>query len=157
MFYFIRKIVFNGSVGVEYIKNPTKTLELDLTKDQQKQLQDYLTVSQQLRYKMLTGFEGKTIIPPRFFSNNDNLSHSFACFGFENIYDYLEGIYHSDLNRQLDRTIKLSCSILNWTISELRVVESNLQELDYKLIESLWLSSYPIGPVVPEDSLIMKL
>ncbi len=156
MFYFIRKIVFNGSVGVEYIKNPTKVLELNLTIDQQRQLQNYLTTSQQIRYKMLTEFEEKTIIPPRFFSNNDNLRYGFACFGFKNIYDYLERIYHSSLNKDLERLLKASSLILNWEISDLQVVESDPQDLNYKSIELLWLRAYPIGPVVPENSLLVK-
>ncbi len=157
MFYFIRKIVFNGDIGIEYIKNPTKILELGLTRVEQKHLQDYLTVSQQIRYKMLTEFDENTVIPAKFFSNNVNLKQSFSCFGFNNIYDYLERIYYSDLNSCLEKNLKISAEILNWTVSDLKVLESVPIELDYSSVELLWLNSYPVRPVIPEDSLVMKL
>lgn len=156
MFYFIRKIIFKGRIGVEYVKNPTKVLELNFSKEQQKQLQQYLTFSQRIKHKMLTEFDEKSIVPAKFLTKQDNFHYSFACFGFSNIYDYLEKFHHTEITQQFIQSLKSVSTILDWDVSELRIYDRQIINLDFDETEKLWLKSYSISPVVPEDSLFMK-
>lgn len=150
MFYFTRKIVFNEQIGSEYFENPTKFLELKFSVEDQETLYNYLTASQRLRYKILTSFEDDELVPFKFFTDPAKPLKGYVCLGVKDVYDFIDKIYYSDEQGIMEEHLSRCAKVMNWSISELQIYDSELLSLTFKDVENFWLEGYSIVPIMPK-------
>jgi hypothetical protein len=145
MFYFIRRIRFSQKVNSSYFSNPTKFLELSLTDSDQDLLHNYLTISQQIRYKILTNFSENDVFPMTFFVENDQSLEGFVCVGSGDIYEFLEKIICTKEYRELSSQLLTCSNIMDWKVGSLRVCDCIDTSLDFNKVKSLWLDGQEIA------------
>jgi hypothetical protein len=145
MFYFIRRIKFSHKVNSSYFSNPTKFLELSLTDSDQDLLHNYLTISQQIRYKILTNFSENDVFPMTFFVENDQSLEGFVCVGSSDIYEFLEKIIYTKEYRELSDQLLICSNIMDWKVDSLRVHDCVDTSLDFAKVKSLWLNGQEIA------------
>jgi hypothetical protein len=145
MFYFIRRIKFSHKVNSSYFSNPTKFLELLLTDSEQDLLHNYLTISQQIRYKILTNFSENDVFPMTFFVENDQSLEGFVCVGSSDIYEFLEKIIYTKEYRELSDQLLICSNIMDWKVDSLRVRDCVDTSLDFAKVKSLWLNGQEIA------------
>jgi hypothetical protein len=145
MFYFIRRIKFSHKVNSSYFSNPTKFLELSLTDSDQDLLHNYLTISQQIRYKILTNFSENDVFPMTFFVENDQSLEGFVCVGSSDIYEFLEKIIYTKEYQELSDQLLICSSIMNWKVDSLRIRDCVDTSLDFAKVKSLWLNGQEIA------------
>ena len=145
MFYFIRRINFSPRVDSSYFSNPTKFLELSLTDNEQDILRNYLTVSQQVRYRILTNFDENDVYPMTFFVENDQSLEGFVCVGSTDIYEFLEKVIFSNEYRAMSAQLLTCTNIMDWTTDQLRVCDSTDTELDFAKVKRMWLNGQEIA------------
>ena len=145
MFYFIRRIKFSHKVNSSYFSNPTKFLELSLTDSDQDLLHNYLTISQQIRYKILTNFSENDVFPMTFFVENDQSLEGFVCVGSSDIYEFLEKIIYTKEYQELSDQLLICSSIMNWKVDSLRIRDCVDTSLDFAKVKSLWINGQEIA------------
>ena len=153
MFYFIRRIKFSHKVNSSYFSNPTKFLELSLTDSDQDLLHNYLTISQQIRYKILTNFSENDVFPMTFFVENDQSLEGFVCVGSSDIYEFLEKIIYTKEYQELSDQLLICSSIMNWKVDSLRIHDCVDTSLDFAKVKSLWLN----GQTIASDQSCQKI
>jgi hypothetical protein len=145
MFYFIRRIKFSPKVNSSYFSNPTKFLELALTDSEQSLLHNYLTISQQIRYRILTNFSENDVFPMTFFVENDQSLEGFVCVGSSDIYEFLEKIICTNEYRELSDQLVTCSNIMDWKVDSLRVCDYADTDLDFVKVKRLWQDGQEIA------------
>jgi hypothetical protein len=145
MFYFIRRLQFSPKLDASYFKNPTKFLELDLPNSDQEVLHNYLTLSQRIRYKILTSFDDTELFPITFFCENDRSLEGFVCVGVKDVYDYMIKILSDKEYRLLDAQLLLCSKIMKFRTSRLHLIDSSYAELNFAKVKKMWVNSQDIA------------
>jgi hypothetical protein len=145
MFYFIRRLQFSPKLDASYFKNPTKFLELDLPDSDQEVLHNYLTLSQRIRYKILTSFNDTEVFPITFFCENDKSLEGFVCVGVKDVYDYMIKILSDKEYRLLDSQLLLCSKIMKFQTSRLHLIDSGCTELNFTKVKKMWSDSQDIA------------
>jgi hypothetical protein len=145
MFYFIRRLQFSPEIDASYFKNPTKFLELNLSDNDQEVLHNYLTLSQRIRYKILTSFNDTEIFPITFFCENENSLEGFVCVGVRDVYDYMIKILSDKEYQLLDKQLFLCSKIMNFRASRLHLIESIDTDLNFSKVKKMWTTGQDIA------------
>lgn len=145
MFYFIRRLQFSPNIDASYFKNPTKFLELELSDSDQEILHNYLTLSQRIRYKILTSFNDNEVFPITFFCQSDRSLEGFVCVGVKDVYEYMTKILSDKEYRQLDLQLLLCSKIMDFQTSRLHLIESAHTELNFTRVKKMWIEGQDIA------------
>jgi hypothetical protein len=142
MYYILQKFQFFSQIDYGYFQNPTKFLELPLSNDDRLLLKDYLTVSQQINYKLQTELSGGKLIPIKIYSNVKFPNEGYTAIGFKDIYDFL--IYKNHYLKINNFNVKI-CKIFNWKIFDKRIVDSSKIIDTFDDVYNLWYQSFDIA------------
>lgn len=145
MFYFIRRLQFSSNINSSYFKNPTKFLELELSDNDQEVLHNYLTLSQHIRYKILTNFDETEVFPITFFCENDRSLEGFVCVGVKDVYDYMIKILSDKEYRLLDTQLLLCSKIMHFQTSRLHLIDRDYTELNFIKVKKMWIDGQDIA------------
>jgi hypothetical protein len=145
MFYFIRRLQFCSEINASYFKNPTKFLELELSNSDQEILHNYLTLSQRIRYKILTSFNETEIFPISFLCENDQSVEGFVCVGVEDVYEFMIKILSDKEYQLLDKQLFLCSKIMNFQASRLHLIDSTCTDLNFSKVKKMWVDSQDIA------------
>ena len=142
MYYVLQKFQFFSQINYSYFQNPTKFLELPLSNDERLILKDYLTISQQINYKLQTELGDKKLIPTKIYSDIKFPNEGYTATGFKDIYDFL--VYKDHYLKINNFNVRI-CKMFNWKIFDKRVVDSLKIITTFNDVYDLWNQSFDIA------------